>query len=110
MTSEANLPEPTARAEVARYSAWPTQASSYLTGCLEILAIRERYLAARCGQRHGGPPRLPRPSRRQRRASSRARRAGAPRRRVTGRRARPPPGRADVYTGGAAQRTRARRE
>ncbi len=35
------------RVEVGRYCWWPTQASSYLTGCLEILAIRERYLAAR---------------------------------------------------------------
>ena len=41
------MPEPTARAEVGRYCSWPTQASSYLTGCLEILRIRERYLAAR---------------------------------------------------------------
>jgi len=41
------LPEPVARAEVGRYCWWPTQASSYLTGCLEILSIRERYLAAR---------------------------------------------------------------
>ena len=32
------MPEPTARAEVGRYCWWPTQASSYLTGCLEILA------------------------------------------------------------------------
>jgi uncharacterized protein (DUF885 family) len=39
-------PEPTARAEVGRYCWWPTQASSYLTGCLEILRIRDRYLAA----------------------------------------------------------------
>jgi uncharacterized protein (DUF885 family) len=45
MRAKANLPEPTARAEVGRYCAWPTQASSYLTGCLEILAIRDRYLA-----------------------------------------------------------------
>jgi uncharacterized protein (DUF885 family) len=45
MRERANLPEPTARAEVARYCAWPTQASAYLTGCLEILAMRERYLA-----------------------------------------------------------------
>jgi uncharacterized protein (DUF885 family) len=44
MRTRANLPEPTARAEVARYCAWPTQASAYLTGCLEILRIRERYL------------------------------------------------------------------
>jgi uncharacterized protein (DUF885 family) len=43
MRTRANLPEPTARAEVARYCAWPTQASAYLTGCLEILRIRERF-------------------------------------------------------------------
>ncbi len=41
------MPEPTARAEVGRYCAWPTQASSYLTGCLEILRIRARWLEAR---------------------------------------------------------------
>ena len=41
------MPEPTARAEVGRYCWWPTQASSYLTGCLEILRIRDAYLAAR---------------------------------------------------------------
>jgi uncharacterized protein (DUF885 family) len=45
MHTRANLPEPTARAEVARYCAWPTQAAAYLTGCLEILRIRDRYLA-----------------------------------------------------------------
>jgi uncharacterized protein (DUF885 family) len=45
MQAKANLPEPTARAEVARYCSWPTQAASYLTGCLEILGMRERYLA-----------------------------------------------------------------
>ena len=44
MHTKANLPEPTARAEVARYCAWPTQASAYLTGCIEILRIRDRYL------------------------------------------------------------------
>jgi uncharacterized protein (DUF885 family) len=49
MQTRANLPEPTARAEVARYCAWPTQASAYLTGCLEILRIRERYLKERGG-------------------------------------------------------------
>jgi uncharacterized protein (DUF885 family) len=50
MMERANLTEPTARAEVARYAAWPTQASSYLTGCLEILGIRERHLArSGCG-------------------------------------------------------------
>jgi uncharacterized protein (DUF885 family) len=47
MTSMTPLTEPTARAEVGRYCSWPTQASAYLTGCLEILRIRERYLAAR---------------------------------------------------------------
>lgn len=47
MMRNAAMPEPTARAEVGRYCWWPTQASSYLTGCLEILAMRERYLAAR---------------------------------------------------------------
>ncbi|MCA1645579.1 MAG: DUF885 domain-containing protein [Chloroflexi bacterium] len=49
MHTRANLPEPTARAEVARYCAWPTQASSYLTGCLEILRIRQRYLSEQRG-------------------------------------------------------------
>jgi uncharacterized protein (DUF885 family) len=34
-------------AEVGRYCSWPTQASSYLTGCLEILRIRDGYFAAR---------------------------------------------------------------
>jgi uncharacterized protein (DUF885 family) len=47
MVERAALPEPVARAEVGRYCWWPTQASSYLTGCLEILAIRDRYLVAR---------------------------------------------------------------
>jgi uncharacterized protein (DUF885 family) len=45
MAEKANLPEPTAQAEVARYCSWPTQASAYLTGCLEILAMRDRYFA-----------------------------------------------------------------
>jgi uncharacterized protein (DUF885 family) len=49
MRTKANLSEPTARAEVARYCAWPTQASAYLTGCLEILRIRQRYLAENRG-------------------------------------------------------------
>jgi uncharacterized protein (DUF885 family) len=47
MIDKAAMPEPVAKAEVGRYCWWPTQASSYLTGCLEILAIRERYLARR---------------------------------------------------------------
>jgi uncharacterized protein (DUF885 family) len=49
MHTRANLPEPTARAEVMRYCAWPTQASAYLTGCLEILRIRDRYLSENRG-------------------------------------------------------------
>jgi uncharacterized protein (DUF885 family) len=47
MMDRAAMAEPVAKAEVGRYCWWPTQASSYLTGCLEILAIRDRYLAAR---------------------------------------------------------------
>lgn len=47
MTSRTGLTEPTAKAEVTRYCAWPTQASSYLTGSLEILRIREAFFAAR---------------------------------------------------------------
>ncbi len=41
------MPEPTARAEICRYAWWPTQASAYLTGCLEILRIRGDWLAQR---------------------------------------------------------------
>jgi uncharacterized protein (DUF885 family) len=40
------LTEPTAKAEVTRYCAWPTQASSYLTGCLEIVRIRDAFFGA----------------------------------------------------------------
>jgi uncharacterized protein (DUF885 family) len=47
MLTKTALTEPTAKAEVGRYCSWPTQASSYLTGCLEILRMRERYLDAR---------------------------------------------------------------
>jgi uncharacterized protein (DUF885 family) len=47
MMANSSLTEPTAKAEVTRYCSWPTQASSYLTGCLEIVRIRERFLAAR---------------------------------------------------------------
>jgi uncharacterized protein (DUF885 family) len=49
MHTKANLPEPTAHAEVARYCAWPTQASAYLTGCLEIMRIRQLFFAERGG-------------------------------------------------------------
>jgi uncharacterized protein (DUF885 family) len=43
MRTKASLSEPTARAEVGRYCTWPTQASSYLTGSLEIERIRQSY-------------------------------------------------------------------
>ncbi|MGH2446088.1 MAG: DUF885 domain-containing protein, partial [Candidatus Limnocylindria bacterium] len=46
MTFRTGLTEPTAKAEVTRYCAWPTQASSYLTGCLEIVRIRDAFFAA----------------------------------------------------------------
>lgn len=47
MRANSSLTEPTAVAEVTRYCSWPTQASSYLTGALEILRIRDRFLSAR---------------------------------------------------------------
>jgi uncharacterized protein (DUF885 family) len=47
MMEHSSMTEPTAIAEVTRYCSWPTQASSYLTGCLEILRIRDRFLEAR---------------------------------------------------------------
>jgi uncharacterized protein (DUF885 family) len=47
MVTKAALPEPTAKAEVGRYCWWPTQASAYLTGCLEILRMRDRFLSSR---------------------------------------------------------------
>jgi uncharacterized protein (DUF885 family) len=47
MLANSSMTEPTAVAEVTRYCSWPTQASSYLTGCLEILRIRDRYMSAR---------------------------------------------------------------
>src|SRR5712691_10914711 len=47
MMEKANLTEPNARAEVGRYCSAPTQASAYLTGMLEIVDIRTRYLAKR---------------------------------------------------------------
>jgi uncharacterized protein (DUF885 family) len=58
MTTKIPMPEPTARAEVGRYCSWPTQASAYLTGCLEILAIRDRWLAAR-GVSYASPAQIP---------------------------------------------------
>ncbi len=47
MLANTSLTEATAKAEVTRYCSWPTQASSYLTGCLEIVRIRQRFLDAR---------------------------------------------------------------
>ncbi len=44
MMRRANQTAPNARAEVGRYCSWPTQASAYLTGMLEIADIRSRYL------------------------------------------------------------------
>lgn len=46
MRERALLPLPTARSEVARYCAWPTQASAYLTGALAIEQARDRWVAA----------------------------------------------------------------
>ena len=43
MVSRAGLSSTVARAEVARYCAWPTQASSYLTGALEIDRLLQRW-------------------------------------------------------------------
>ena len=45
MVKNGNLTPPNAKAEVGRYCSWPTQASSYLTGMLEIIDIRTRWLA-----------------------------------------------------------------
>ncbi|HEY8656878.1 MAG TPA: DUF885 domain-containing protein [Candidatus Limnocylindria bacterium] len=47
MMEKANLSEPNAKAEVGRYCSWPTQAASYLTGMLEIVDLRTRWLARR---------------------------------------------------------------
>jgi uncharacterized protein (DUF885 family) len=46
MATKASLSRDTAEVEIRRYCAWPTQAASYLTGALEIEAIRERWRAA----------------------------------------------------------------
>lgn len=43
MTTRASLTPATAKAEVNRYCAWPTQAPSYLTGCLEIEQLRTQW-------------------------------------------------------------------
>jgi uncharacterized protein (DUF885 family) len=43
MITHASLSAGTAKAEVDRYCAWPTQAPSYLTGCLEIEQLRAQW-------------------------------------------------------------------
>jgi uncharacterized protein (DUF885 family) len=49
MTEKASLLPGTAKGEVNRYCAWPTQAPAYLTGCLEIEAVRAEYLGRGLG-------------------------------------------------------------
>lgn len=51
MTQKSALSPGTAKGEVSRYCALPTQAPSYLTGCLEIERIRDEYLALGLGSR-----------------------------------------------------------
>ncbi|MGH3853184.1 MAG: DUF885 domain-containing protein, partial [Pseudonocardiaceae bacterium] len=43
IATHASLSPATAKAEVDRYCAWPTQAPSYLTGCLEIERLRAQW-------------------------------------------------------------------
>jgi uncharacterized protein (DUF885 family) len=43
MVTRASLSPGTAKGEVDRYCAWPTQAPSYLTGCLEIERLRAQW-------------------------------------------------------------------
>jgi len=45
MHENTGLTEATARAEVTRYCAWPTQAASYLTGSLEIERMRAKWFS-----------------------------------------------------------------
>jgi uncharacterized protein (DUF885 family) len=44
LSTKASLSPETARAEVLRYCAWPTQAASYLTGALEIQRMSDQWL------------------------------------------------------------------
>jgi uncharacterized protein (DUF885 family) len=53
MQDDAGLTEPVARAEVTRYCAWPTQASAYLTGSVEIERLRERWIGELRGDLRG---------------------------------------------------------
>ena len=65
MATKSSLSPDTARAEVLRYCAWPTQASSYLTGAVEIARMRDRWLTEARGplkefhDRAAGSGRLP---------------------------------------------------
>ncbi|HVF04577.1 MAG TPA: DUF885 domain-containing protein [Frankiaceae bacterium] len=65
MVEHTSLSLPTAKTEVMRYCAWPTQAASYLTGALEIARIRDRWFAEARGSLRefhdaiGGSGRLP---------------------------------------------------
>jgi uncharacterized protein (DUF885 family) len=49
MVERCGFPQPTARGEVLRYCAHPTQASAYLTGALEIERMAGRWAAAGLG-------------------------------------------------------------
>jgi uncharacterized protein (DUF885 family) len=49
LSAGAALPLETARTEVLRYCAWPTQAASYLTGALEIQRLAQEWLHAARG-------------------------------------------------------------
>lgn len=65
LSTKASLSVDTARAEVARYCAWPTQAASYLTGALEVARMRDEWLRSGRGSlrefhdRAAGSGRLP---------------------------------------------------
>lgn len=65
VATRTSLSRETAQAEVLRYCAWPTQASSYLTGALEIDRMRDRWLSEGRGSlrdfhdRAAGSGRLP---------------------------------------------------
>jgi uncharacterized protein (DUF885 family) len=67
MMQHTSLSPAVARAEVGRYCAWPTQASSYLVGALELESFSERWLAEGRGTLRefhdtvGGSPGLPLP-------------------------------------------------
>jgi uncharacterized protein (DUF885 family) len=65
MATKSSLSRETAQAEVLRYCAWPTQASSYLTGALELDRMAGRWTAESRGSlrefhdRAAGSGRLP---------------------------------------------------